>query len=374
MDQLGAIVRQNGGKRVLLVTDSGVVRAGHAARAEAILRQAGLEVAIFDRVVENPTTHTVDQCTGFARQAEVDFLVGLGGGSSMDTAKGCNFLLTNGGAMEDYWGTGKARHAMLPLVAVPTTAGTGSECQSFALISQESSHVKMACGDPKAAPAVAILDPVLTLTQPRSVAAATGIDAMAHAVESAVTRRRNPLSEMFSREAFRLCAAGFGRVLADPRDLEARGQMLLGAALAGMAIENSMLGAAHAAANPLTARFGVVHGQAVGMLMPAVVRFNGEEAPWAETYQELAANAGLGKDFDNPRRAAGALAEFLERSLVLAELPRSLSPFGVRESDLAALSEEAARQWTANFNPRPVGPREFFRLYQSVLHNGSQKA
>ena len=134
-------------------------------------------VARFERVTENPTTEVVDDCVAVARQEQSDFLVGLGGGSSMDTAKGCNFLLTNGGRMEDYWGVGKALRPMLPLIAVPTTAGTGSECQSFALIAHPQTHVKMACGDPKAAARVAILDPELTLTQPAALAAATGMDA-----------------------------------------------------------------------------------------------------------------------------------------------------------------------------------------------------
>src|SRR5207244_6805633 len=191
-----------------------------------------------------------------------------------DTAKGANFLLTNGGEMKDYWGVGKATREMLPLIAIPTTAGTGSECQSFALISDEQTHQKMACGDPKAAAKVAILDPLLTISQPPSVTSCTGIDALAHAVETAVTKKRTPLSALYSHEAFRLCMGGLERVLRDPQDIEARAMMQLGAAFAGTAIENSMLGAAHAAANPLTARYGVVHGQAVGLMLPAIVAFN----------------------------------------------------------------------------------------------------
>ena len=201
---------------MLLVTDPGIVAAGHVQRAEESLAAAGVHVARFDRVVENPTTEVVDACVAVARQEQIDFLVGLGGGSSMDTAKGCNFLLTNGGRMEDYWGVGKATRPMLPLIAIPTTAGTGSECQSFALITHPQTHVKMACGDPKAAARVAILDPELTLTQPPAVAAATGMDALSHAIETAVTRRRNPISQMLSREAFRLCARGLRRVFEQP--------------------------------------------------------------------------------------------------------------------------------------------------------------
>ena len=293
IERLGELVREYGGTRVLLVTDPGIVAAGHVQRAEKSLAAAGVHFARFDRVVENPTTEVVDACVAFARQEQIDFLVGLGGGSSMDTAKGCNFLLTNGGRMEDYWGVGKATRPMLPLIAIPTTAGTGSECQSFALITHPQTHVKMACGDPKAAARVAILDPELTLTQPPAVAAATGMDALSHAVETAVTRRRNPISQMLSREAFRLCARGLRRVFEHPQDVNARGDVLLGAALAGMAIENSMLGAAHAAANPLTARYGVIHGHAVGLMLPAVVRFNAQDPEVAPLYHQLALQGGL---------------------------------------------------------------------------------
>jgi alcohol dehydrogenase len=181
------------GTHAFLVTDPGIVAVGHLDRARRALNASSVNVTIFDAVKENPTTREVDQCVEAARAVRPQLIIGLGGGSSMDTAKGCNFLLTNGGRMQDYWGVGKANKPMLPLIAVPTTAGTGSECQSFALIADEKTHQKMACGDPKAAPSVAILDPLLTLTQPRSVAACTGIDAIAHAVETAVTKRRNEL-------------------------------------------------------------------------------------------------------------------------------------------------------------------------------------
>ena len=276
VDRVGELARAIG-TNALLVTDPGIVAAGHVERARRSLDAAGVSVTIFDRVRENPTTREVDQCLEVARAVRPELIIGLGGGSSMDTAKGCNFILTNGGRMQDYWGVGKATKPMLPLIAVPTTAGTGSECQSFALIADEKTHQKMACGDPKAAPRVAILDPLLTVTQPRQVAACTGIDAVAHAVETAVTKKRNELSWLYSREAFRLTAANLDRVFQQPDNLEARAAMQLGAAYAGTAIENSMLGAAHSAANPLTAHFGIIHGQAVGIMLPHVVRFNAQQ-------------------------------------------------------------------------------------------------
>ena len=367
VNDVGRLAAETGARRVLLVTDAGIVTAGHAARVTKLLESAGLAVSLFDQVEENPTESCVEHAVEVARSAKIDTLIGLGGGSAMDTAKGCNFILTNGGRMADYWGFGKAPKPMLPMVAVPTTAGTGSECQSYALIADEKTHQKMACGDPKAAPRIAILDPRLTLSQPTAVAAHTGIDALAHAIESAVTKNRNLLSSMFSRGAFRLLAPGLPRVLSAPTDLEARGMMLLGAALAGIAIEHSMLGIAHSAANPLTAHCGIVHGEAVGIMLPAVVRFNSEEAAAREIYSSLIAELGNGS-------ASGALVAHVEQLLNRAGIARSLEELQVERSMIGPLAEEAARQWTAQFNPRPTTVNDFVRLYEAAFERRSGDA
>jgi alcohol dehydrogenase len=359
LERVGELARDLGGKHVLLVTDKGLAAAGHPARAVGFLEAAGLHVTIYDEVRENPTTFDVDRCVNVARQAGIDLIVGLGGGSSMDTAKGANFILTNGGQMKDYWGVGKATKPMLPLIAIPTTAGTGSECQSFALISDEQTHHKMACGDPKAAAKVAILDPLLTVSQPPRVTACTGIDALAHALETAVTKRRTPLSAIYSREAFRLCLSGLERALRDPHDLEARGMMQLGAAFAGTAIENSMLGAAHSAANPLTAHFGIVHGQAVGLMLPAVIAFNSRDPLAHERYMELSAAADL-----------GPIEEFvaeLEVLLDVAKMREGLARYGIDRAKFPILAKEAAQQWTATFNPRAITAEDFEQLYEEAL-------
>jgi alcohol dehydrogenase len=359
LERVGALARELGAKHALLVTDKGIVAAGHPARAIGFLEAAGLHVTAFDEVRENPTTGDVARCVEAARAAGIDLFIGLGGGSSMDTAKGANFILTNGGEMKDYWGVGKAAKPMLPLIAIPTTAGTGSECQSFALISDEATHQKMACGDPKAAAAVAILDPLLTVSQPERVTACTGIDALAHAVETAVTKKRTPLSAMYSHEAFRLCLGGLERVLRDPRDIEARSMMQLGAAFAGTAIENSMLGAAHSAANPLTAKYGIVHGVAVGLMLPAVVKFNARDAEAAARYSSLAAQVGL--------HSADELVGELETILDVAKMRAGLTKYGINRADFRELSAEAAKQWTATFNPRPITADDFEALYEEVL-------
>lgn len=363
--RIGALAAEHDARRVLLVTDPGIVRAGHAAFVRGLLAEHGVEVAVFDGVQENPDTACVDRCLALARTFQPEAIVGLGGGSAMDTGKGCNFLYTNGGRMADYWGVGKAQRPMLPFLAIPTTAGTGSECQSAALIADAETHVKMACLDVKALPRVAVLDPQLTLSLPARVTAGAGIDALAHAIETAVCSRRTAHSLLYSYESFRLLLHGFPRVLADPSDLDARGRMLWGAALAGSAIESSMLGAAHAAANPLTARFGVVHGVAVGLMLPHVIRFNAEEPRIRSAFAALAA-AGGGFGGLTPEAAVHALCERITDLLLRAELPRSLGEAGVDPDAIPDLAREAERQWTAGFNPRPVARLDFERLYRAA--------
>src|SRR5829696_10292010 len=212
--RLGEEARALGLRRALLVADHGLVEAGHVERASRLLEAAGVSVWRFHDFEANPDAAMVERGRAFAAPLGVDSIVGLGGGSSLDCAKGINFLLTNGGRMQDYRGYGKATNPMLPMIAIPTTAGTGSEAQSYALISDERTHAKMACGDAGAAFRVALLDPELTLSAPDGVTAAAGFDALAHAVESYVSTGRNPLSETFAREAWRLLEGSYERVLA----------------------------------------------------------------------------------------------------------------------------------------------------------------
>src|SRR5438093_583480 len=291
LNRLGELTHELGGNRVLVVTDPGLETPGHPQRAVASLNEAGLEAFVFDQVEENPTTRHVNQGTTFAQKHDIDFLVAVGGGSAMDCAKGINFLLTNSGTMADYRGYGKATEPMLPSISIPTTAGTGSESQSYALIADDETHMKIACGDRKVAFRVAILDPEVTVSQPAKVTAITGIDALSHALEAYVTTRRNPLSQAFAREAWRLLEPNLEAVLREPGNLDARGAMQLGAHFAGIAIENSMLGACHACANPLTAHYGLTHGIAIGIMLPHVIRYNASVA--APLYGDLACQAGL---------------------------------------------------------------------------------
>jgi len=361
--RLGRLAREFAATRVLVASDPGVVRAGHTAAGLDALASAGIDTAVFDQFGENPTTAQVEAGTAFAREFRPDLLVGLGGGSSMDCAKGINFLLSCGGRIHDYHGRGKATGPMLPSIAVPTTAGTGSETQSFALISDPSTGMKMACGDPRAAFRAAVLDVALTLTQPARVTVLTGIDALSHALESHVSRAATPASRLFSRQAWRLLAGNLPRVFADADDVAAREAVQLGAAWAGLAIENAMLGAAHALANPLTATHSVVHGQAVGLMLPHVVRFNAAASEYR--YAELAADLDdVGMATGRP--AAERIADWVAGLLDRGRLAGSLAELGIITPDIPALAAAAATQWTAGFNPRTVGVDDLARLYEAA--------
>jgi alcohol dehydrogenase len=363
VERIGQIAGELQFRHVLVVSDAGLVKIGLADRIERLLVDAGLLVSRFHDFSENPDTVMVERGRAFAAAAETDAIVALGGGSSLDCAKGINFVLTNGGTMRDYQGHGKAALPMQPMIAVPTTAGTGSEAQQYALISDAETHEKMACGDPKACFRVAILDPALTVSQPRDVTAVVGMDAMSHAVESFVTTRRTSASDLFAKQAWQLLSANYLRVLRAPEDVEARGAMLLGAHLAGVAIEQSMLGATHACANPLTARFGTRHGVAIGVMLPHVVRWNG--AVVEDRYAELigpASPTSRAVAFP-PALASVRLARTIEALRDVAGLAASLSDLGVEVEAIDDLADMAATQWTGTFNPRPfdaAGARELY--------------
>jgi alcohol dehydrogenase len=360
--RLGDLACELGFKRTLLVADPGLVSAGHVDRATGALANAGIEVVGFHEFDASPDSRMVEAGRVVAASHAIDSLVALGGGSSLDCAKGINFVLTNGGSMRDYRGFGKAARPMLPAIGVPTTAGTGSEAQSYAIISDAETHQKMACGDPKAAFRIAVLDPALTITNPRPVTAIAGYDALSHAVESFVTSERTLVSDLFAREAWRLIEANYERVLRSPADMAARSAMLLGAHLAGIAIEHSMLGATHACANPLTKRYGTTHGLAIAVMLPHVVRWNAESV--GDRYAELLRVAEHGDGLVDRRWAGERLAERLEALAGLAGLPPTLRDVGASHDDLQALAADAAAEWTGTFNPRQFDAAAALSLYE----------
>ena len=343
--RLGEAARELGGTRCLLVADQGMLDRGYAQDAIRSLRARRMEVFAFHDFSSGPTAAMVAAGAEYAAPHTIDLIVGLGGGSSLDCAKAINFVLSNGGSIKDYWGYGKAAKPMLPMIAVPTTAGTGSEAQTSAVIADSESKVKMACGDSKAGFRAAILDPKLTVSQSRTLTATSGYDAISHAIETLVSTRRNALSECFSRSAWRLLNSSFERVLKEPEDLEARGAMQLGSHFGGLAMEYSMLGAAHACAGPLTANYDLAHGAAIALVLAHVVEWNRPVA--ARIYDEL-----------------GDVVSRLRELAEFAELPATLHEANVPEAALPRLAEEAGTHWTGKFNPRQFDEAAALEIYR----------
>lgn len=372
--RVGEAARGLGIRVALLVTDAGVARAGHAARVETALRGAGVRVVVFDGVIENPTQAEVAACIDAARRAGSDGLVAVGGGSVIDAAKAAAIVRGGGGRIEDYWHAGGGRgqvRPIEPMIALPTTAGTGSEVQSHALVSDAATHRKMACGGPGATPAFAILDPDFTATLPREVAAQTGIDALSHALESAVSTRHNESSAAFAAAAWRMLVKSLPILARGGDDPSARLDALVGSCLAGAAIELGMLGAAHAAANPLTARFHVPHGRAVGVMLPHVVRFNAADPRAASIYATLAEAIPAPPPTPHPATAATAataehVALRVERLMDTFTLPRRLREMNIPRAAIADLAADAMTQWTGKFNPRPLTADAIARLYDAA--------
>ncbi len=362
--RLPGVVQTLGARSAVLVSDTALLQAGHVQRVEALLQEAGVQVHRFTDTRENPTDGDVQAAAQIIKpwlnvhDDEQPVVIALGGGSVIDTAKGATLLSIVGGTMSVHRGWMRATDASLRLpsiVAIPTTAGTGSEVQSYALVREDASKRKMACGLPGLCPKAAILDAELTLTCPPTTSALAGLDALTHAVETAVCTARHDFSLALSQRAFGLIQRALPRVLVHPDDLAARHDMLMGSCLAGLAIEHAMLGAAHALANPLSALFDVTHGRAVGLMLPAVIRFNAGDATTAAGYGELW-----------PGHDAAGLAQWVEEMLTLTGQPRSLQVVGVKESDLPALTEQALEQWTLQFNPRRMGRDEVMQAYRSV--------
>jgi alcohol dehydrogenase len=346
LGELGSLVGQLGAARTLLVADPALPLAARMARTQ--VEGAGSECLEFAQGKENPDSALAETVRQTAEALRPDLIVARGGGSTLDLAKAAGFLLANGGQMSDYQGYGLAKHPLPALIAIPTTTGTGSEAQSYCVIADAATKRKMACGAPTAAAKVALLDPELALSQPRAVRAASGYDAIAHAVETWVTTKRNEMSDLCAREAWRLLSSHYLPVLERQEDVLGIGAMQWGAYLAGWAIEHSMLGAAHACANPLTRRYGTTHAHALAVVLPAVVSFNSEVC--RARYDELS------PDLEARVREFGAAAG----------LPSRLRDLGAAPEHLEELAEDAAAQWTGRHNPRPFDAISALEIYRCV--------
>lgn len=364
--KLGAIVKDQIGKRVLIVTDPGLIKAGLLASATDSLDQAGVEYQVFDGVVADPPLAVVEAALAEARAANIDGVIGFGGGSSMDIAKLIALLMGGGEKLDDIYGVGMAKGQRLPLIQIPTTAGTGSEVTPISIITVGEAEKKGVVA-PQLLPDVALLDAELTLGLPAPVTAATGVDSMVHAIESytSASANNNPVSRTLAREALRLLGANIETAVKDGRNVQARSNMLLGAMLAGQAFANSPVAAVHALAYPIGGIFHVPHGLSNALVLPHVMRFNASAC--ADAYATLAPDAF--PDLASVPEAQ-RVDEFINRLEALSAdigLEQTLREVGIGETDLPIMAANAMKQTRLLVNnPREVSEADALAIYQAA--------
>ena len=366
-NEIGALARLKCGARPLLVTDPGLRRIGLCDPALHSLAEAGLEVTVFDAVEADPSLATVMAAVEAGGAAEVTGVIGFGGGSSLDVAKVVALLLGSGEDIDAAWGVGNAKGPRLPLILVPTTAGTGSEVTPVSIITVGGEE-KRGVSSPILLPDVALLDPDLTLGLPAPITAATGIDAMVHAIEAYASRNanNNPLSKMLARQALQLLGANIETAVFDGANREARGAMLLGSMLAGQAFANSPVAAVHALAYPIGGIFHIPHGLSNALVLPHVLRFNAPQA--AGFYAEIAADVfpDLAMEQGIQERCAG----FIERLADLSQrlgLQTRLRDVGIGEADLPRMASDAMKQGRLLVNnPRDVSEADALAIYRAA--------
>jgi alcohol dehydrogenase class IV len=373
--KISEIISGFGAKRLMLVTDRGVRGAGLTSKAEAALGAAGLALTIFEDVVADPPSEVVERAAAEARETGAELVLSIGGGSALDTAKLVAYLALNDETLDDIYGVGLAKGRRLPLVLVPTTAGTGSEVTPIAIVTTPTTEKKGVVA-PRLLPDWAILDPELTTGLPAHVTAATGIDAMVHAIEAYTSRhRKNPMSDQLARQALALLSANIRTACRDGGDLEARSAMLLGSMLAGMAFANAPVAAVHALAYPIGALFHVPHGLSNALVLMGVMRFNLSASEAEAAYAELApifdpAAAGLPQE-----KAATRFVESLALICRDCGVPASLAEAGVGEADLPRLAEDAMKQTRLLVNnPREVTYADAFAIYSEALDGRLRRA
>ena len=367
-DRAGAVANEAGIRRALLVTDPNVRATGAVDGVRRSLEAAGVPTLVYDGVVTEPVLEYVEQALAALRDGGCDGVVAVGGGSAIDTAKAVAALATNGGALPDYQGVDRFRRPSLPLIALPTTAGTGSEVTRVTVVTDPQRGVKMMLMAEALLPYAAVDDPLLTVSAPPRATAAAGVDALTHAIEAYVSRRAQPLTDVLALDAIREIARSLPAAWRNGADLEARDRMMWAQLQAGLAFSNSSVALVHGMARPLGAHFGVPHGMANAMLLPAVMRFSVAGAP--RRYAAIADALGVPDDPpapDGERAARGVEAvEALVRRL---EIP-TLAGYGVDETHFRRvqrqMAEDALASGSPANNPRPATLEEICALYQAA--------
>jgi alcohol dehydrogenase class IV len=353
-------------KKVLIVTDKGLIAAGLIEQALDVLQKANIQHALFDEVEADPRYEIVADCVNAVHREEADLLIGIGGGSPIDIAKVSAVVATNEGAITEYFGIDLIPQPGLPTIIIPTTAGTGSEVTPIAILSDHKEKLKKGIVSPYLLPSVALLDPELTLALPPTITAATGMDAFIHAVEAFTSNNASSVTDMFARQAMKLIMGNLRTAYSDGGNLAARANMLEGSLLAGMAFANAGVTAVHAFAYPIGAEFHIPHGVANSIMLVPVMEFNmfgnlSKFAEMADIYGE--STEGL-----NEEKAARAAVGAMRKLAGDLKIPDHLGDFGVQEKDIPSLAEGVMKvtRLLAN-NPRELSQADAEEIYRSVL-------
>lgn len=367
INELAAVLAQIGVRRPLIVSDDFLLRQGLVGRVEAILREAGVTAGVFTDTVPDPTTVSIDVGVAHLKACDYDSLIGLGGGSPQDSAKMMAILHAHGGRVRDYKAPLSVTNGGLPIIAVPTTAGTGSEVTRFAIITDSETDEKMLCAGPAFVPVAAVVDYELTLTKPLRLTADTGIDSLTHAIEAYVSRRANPLSDTFALSAMKTIMANIRRVCADPGDREAREQMMLGSMLAGHAFTNASVALVHGMSRPIGAFFHVSHGLSNAMLLPRITEFS---APGAmERYAVCARTMGVAQADSSVDDAVETLLRELRQLNADLRVP-SPQAYGISRdtwfNSIDTMARQALESGSPSNNPRIPTHQEIRDLYTAV--------
>jgi alcohol dehydrogenase class IV len=358
-------VKALGGSKVLLVGDPGVVQAGVVDRLTAPLNAAGIPYTIFSDIEADPDISSVEKGIELAKSEGCDLVVGVGGGSSLDTAKAIGIMLTNPGDIRDYVGINKVSVQAAPVIAVPTTAGTGSEVTIWSVLSDKKAKTKLSVGSPYNCPTLALCDPELTVTLPPHITATTGMDALTHALESYVNKATQPISEGMSVQAMKMIARSLRIAVVQGENLQARHDMLLASLIAAMAFNSTRLGLSHALALPLGAHFKIPHGTVNAMLLPEVMQYNimGNVGKFAE----IASIFGEKIDHLSEREAAERSAIAIRNLKVDVGITQTLSDYGLKEEHLDFIAEESMLSGNVAVNPRKPTLEDLKNICRAIM-------
>lgn len=365
--ELPEVVNRLGGKKALVVTDKGLIQFGVAAKVTDVLDAAGLAYEIFSEVKPNPTVANVKDGIEAYKKAGADYIIAIGGGSAMDTAKGIGIVVNNPEFADivSLEGCAPTKNKSVPIVALPTTAGTAAETTINYVIIDEEKKKKMVCVDPNDIPAVAIIDAELMYSLPKNLTAATGLDALTHAIEGYITKGAWEMSDMFEIEAVRMIHKYLRKAVFEPQNPEGRNGMAVAQYIAGMAFSNVGLGLVHGMAHPMGSLFDVPHGVANALLLPTIMEFN---MPFClDKYPRIAEAMGVDISGMSTEQAAQAACDAVRALAVEVGIPQHLSELGIKESDIPALAEQAFTDVCTPGNPRDVTLNDIIALYKKVL-------